>query len=286
MIGFFGWIISRSSKMRRGVAQVAVILSLVTLMLGALLGTLLQVQFATNVVFLPAGAFGAHPGMLSSGYLVLIGAAILETRLRPSITRFGMVQVILFFLAGLVLGTALLLGIGPLIGLNTLLLLIGAIFFIIRFGARAVQTSWLERSSTCFFVLSGIFILVNVGLNTFLTISIVSGRINPEHIPEQGGGLLLALDHSMCVGVMTNALFGLIREVTGARRLLWPWVDDVLFWGMNIGVAGFLFALVSEMRGLERIFTPIMGVAILLGIIIYVIRLLPKQGSAAAAYKA
>src|SRR5205085_11992533 len=30
--------------------------------------------------------------------------------------------------------------------------------------------------------------------------------------------------HSIFIGVMTNALFGLIREASSGRRSFWPWV--------------------------------------------------------------
>ncbi len=46
---------------------------------------------------------------------------------------------------------------------------------------------------------------------------------------------------------------------------------------MNIGVLGFIFALLTDIRGLESIFTPIMGLSILLAIIVYLVRLIPGQ---------
>jgi hypothetical protein len=282
VIAFFGWIVSRIGKVRVGVTQLAVLGSLVTLMLGALLGLLLQVQFALNVSFLPGGAFGAHPASLVSGYLVLIGMALSEARLRPSISRLGIVQISLLFLAGLVLGIALLLNFQPLFGLNALLVVVGIVLYIIRFAARVVRANWLKRTSTRFFAMSAIFVVVNTALNVYLTVSIVTGRIDADRLPAVAGGVLLALDHSMFIGVMTNALFGLIGEVTGNGRKTWPWVDDILFWGMNIGLVGFLVALIFEMRYLEPIFTPIMGLSILLGIGVSIARLLQRSTSAVA----
>jgi hypothetical protein len=235
VIAFFGWIVARIGKVHVGVVQLAVLGALVTLMLGALLGVLLQVQFATNVAFLPVGAFGAHPASLVSGYLVLIGMALSEAYLRPSISRLGIVQISLLFLAGLVFGIGLLLNLPPLFGLNALLVLAGIIIYIIRFAARVVRVPWLGRNSARFFAASAIFVVVNTTLNIYLTVSVVTGRIDADRLPVVAGGVLLALDHSMFIGVMTNALFGLIGEATGNGRKMWPWVDDILFWGMNIG---------------------------------------------------
>ncbi len=85
----------------------------------------------------------------------------------------------------------------------------------------------------------------------------------------------------MFIGVMSNALFGLIQDASQEQRSFWPWADDVLFWGMNIGLTGFLVALLSGVKILESIFPPIMGLSILLGILTYFLRLnrLSKPGA-------
>jgi len=86
-------------------------------------------------------------------------------------------------------------------------------------------------------------------------------------------GLLIALDHSIFVGVMTNAIFGLLQGATQERHTIWPWAEDVLFWGINIGLIGFLITLLSGVLVLERFFTPIMGLSILLGLLTYGLRM-------------
>jgi hypothetical protein len=78
----------------------------------------------------------------------------------------------------------------------------------------------------------------------------------------------------MFIGVMSNALFGLIQiVVTQQRRSFWPWADDVLFWGMNFGMVGFVISLLLDARILERIFIPIMGLSILLALLTYTLRM-------------
>src|SRR5260370_678748 len=61
MIGFFGWIVARSLQVRVTVARLALLGALFTLIVGSVLGVLLQIQFASNKALLPAGAFAAHP---------------------------------------------------------------------------------------------------------------------------------------------------------------------------------------------------------------------------------
>jgi hypothetical protein len=76
-------------------------------------------------------------------------------------------------------------------------------------------------------------------------------------------GLLLALDHATFIGILTNAIFGLIVVATAERRHSWAWADRLVFWGMNLGLATFLIGLVAVVK---RIGTPLMGASILLGI--------------------
>jgi hypothetical protein len=273
MIAFFGWVVARTRKIRVGVAQLAILASLLTLVLGGLLGVLLQFQFASASAFLPAGAFGAHPATMVAGYLVLIGMALSELSLMPDtgkLSRLGVTQITLLFLAGLAIGVGILLNLTPLYGLNTLFAAVGVLIYIIRFAPKIVRVNWLGHNSSRFFAISALFVVVNIVLTVYLTVSLISGAFPAGAIPS---GLLIALDHSIFVGVMTNAIFGLIHDATQERRTLWPWAEDVLFWGMNIGVTGFLIALLSGVLVLEKIFTPIMGVSILLGLLTYGLRM-------------
>jgi len=268
MIAFLGWVAARISKIRLGVAQVAILAALLTLVLGGVLGVLLQIQSAT-VGFLPNGAAGGHPATMVAGYLVLIGMALSELSLMPDtdkVSWLGITQVILFFLAGLAIGAGLLFDLKPLLGLNTLFQLIGVIIYIIRFAPKLIRVNWLGHNSSRFFAISVLFVVVNIAL----TVSLITGKI-PGNPPPPW--LIIPLDHSIFIGVMTNAIFGLINDATQERRSLWPWAEDVLFWGMNIGLTGFLVALLSGIPVLERIFTPIMGLSILLGLLMYALRM-------------
>lgn len=274
MIGFFGWIVARSLKVRLTVARLAVLGALFTLIVGSVIGVLLQIQFATSNAFLPAGAFAAHPATQVVGYLLLIGMAISEWRLMPDtgrLPRAGVIQIVFPFIAGLVLTIGTLLNNNALLGVNVLFELLGIIIYIVRFAPRIVRISWVARSSDRFFAFSAIFIVVNVAILTYLIVSTLTG-IYPsfEAVPPW---LFFALDHAMFIGVMSNALFGLIQIVTQQRRSFWPWADDVLFWGMNFGMVGFVISLLLDARILERIFTPIMGLSILLALLTYTLRM-------------
>lgn len=275
MLGFFGWVVARSLRVRLTVARLAILGALFTVIVGSVIGVLLQIQFAVNSVFLPAGAFGAHPATQVVGYLLLVGMAISEWRLMPvtdRMPRAGVIQIAFPFIAGFVLTVGTLLDLTPLLGLNVLFELIGIIIYIVRFAPRVLGVNWVTRNSDRFFAFSAIFIVVNVVILTYLIVSVLAGVYKSfEVVPPW---LFFALDHAMFIGVMSNALFGLIQLVTQERASLWPWADDVLFWGMNFGMVGFVVSLLLDVRILERIFTPIMGLSILLALLTYTLRML------------
>ncbi len=75
----------------------------------------------------------------------------------------------------------------------------------------------------------------------------------------------------MFIAVMTNVLFGVLAAAisSGRTRL----ANRILLWGVNIGIVGFALGLITTTQVLKRIFTPIMGVALLVGIGFYLMEL-------------
>ncbi len=274
IIGFFGWIVARSRQVRLTVAHLALLGGIFTLIVGSVIGVILQVQFATSTP-VSSGALAAHPATQVVGYLLLIGMAISEWRLMPDTGKLplaGVAQITFPFIAGFILTIGTLLNLTPLLGLNVLFELIGIIIYIVRFAPRILRISWLAHNPNRFFAFSAIFVVVNVAILSYLIISTITG-IYPSFdvVPPW---LFFALDHAMFIGVMSNALFGLIQIATQERRSFWPWADDILFWGMNFGMVGFVISLLLDARILERIFTPIMGLSILLALVTYTLRML------------
>ena len=64
----------------------------------------------------------------------------------------------------------------------------------------------------------------------------------------------------MFVGVLTNAVFAMLI-IAGGNEVRRPMVDDLVFFGMNAGLLGFVVSLVAEQTWLERIATPVIGAA-------------------------
>lgn len=117
-------------------------------------------------------------------------------------------------------------------------------------------------------------VLIVVVIATFIS---VEGDI--DRFPV---GLLIASDHTTFIGVMANAIFGLLLLAVGTASFRGRMLAHVTFWGVNIGLVGFLVGLITETALLKQIFTPIMGASILVAIAVFVVDL-SKQGDVASA---
>jgi hypothetical protein len=124
----------------------------------------------------------------------------------------------------------------------------------------------MQRSTARFAAASGTAIVVNIIFINYL-VARYKGDFNKA--PDRN---LLALDHTMFVGVLTNAILGLLLGVTGKDER-WKPADNVVFYGMNAGLIGFVIALLADWIWLERFATPLMGVSILTALVVYTLRL-------------
>jgi hypothetical protein len=100
-----------------------------------------------------------------------------------------------------------------------------------------------------------------------------------EDIEATPTRVLLALDHATFIGILTNAIFGMLFLAAATRREVWSWADQVVFWAINLGVAGFVIGLLADAAEVKRIATPIMGAGILLGLLVVAMRLRAGMGA-------
>jgi hypothetical protein len=285
---------------RLDIPKLSVLLGLTTLVIGSTLGVIVQVLLATGNA-LPTGTdlVGAHASAQTGGYLVLVAAGFAEWQLiggsgRPTL---GLAQVYLLFVGGLVLSASLLLSSSlpaaaaqALPGLATLLTLAGILIAAYRIGRAALAAPWMAPTGVRHIAIVVPFLVLAVVLQAILVQQFIAARGDFSLVSI---GLLHALDHAFFVGVMTNALFGAILIVTSDRGTttlsklpvlprVWPWADDVIFWGLNVGTAAFIAVLIIVGSGEGKpAFThpvafvaPIMGLAALLGIVTYLVRML------------
>lgn len=275
IVWVFVWVLRQKRGEKYTVAEFGMALAVLFLLLGAVLGVLLGLQLADVQVV--AGEAGtrlgdAHPAAMTIGYVVLAMLAVLEWRLlgdsAPSMgkARAGVTQMVLMFFAGLFSMLGLLFNLEPLLILSTPLQVIGLVIFLWRMRKELAPARWGGDMSGVMFRTAAIGLIVAVAftavvVNKFIALGDdVSDEAFEDLLPY-----LLALDHTTFVLVVTNAIFGLLAVISVVTQLS----NRIIYYGLNVGAIGFIIGLVSESAPLKRIFTPILGVALLFGIYVY-----------------
>ncbi len=279
---FHGWAMSSRKHIAMTIPHLAMLAALTNLLIGAILGVLLGLQ--TTGVDISTRLFAGHPATMVIGYLLLAGMAITEWRLVPTpkpmaADKAGVVQVALLFLGGITLMLGILLDVFPLLTLNVPCEIIGVAIFLVRIRKQLSGAEWSSAGSKRLFAASALFLVANVVLLAYL---IVNYAEDFEAVPPW---LFFALDHSVFIGVMTNALFGLIDTASGGAKAARAWVHHVAFYGVNAGLIGFVVGLMTQAELLKHIFAPVMGISILITMGDFAARLLSgrSRGTAAAA---
>jgi hypothetical protein len=280
IVWVLAWAWGRYNASERTTAQLGVLLALVSLTIGAVLGVLLGLFIARGS--LPGldtetaqALAGAHPPSMLIGYLILAGAAITHWLLGGSQARTGRMVMWALFVAGIVVNLAFILGIDELIQLATLLEVVAIIVFIVHLRSQLAPSAWSGGDANNFARVAVVFLGIGIALLVYVVQLFVSGELNPE-TGEGPIGVLLAFDHAMFIGVMTNALFALVARSAGARA------NPVTLWGVNAGLVLFLAGLVADVAILKQIGAPVMGLMLLHGIAVLFRQLGAPQEAVAA----
>lgn len=275
---FLIWLFREAGRIglgRASVPQLGALLAITTLTIGSTIGVLLQVQLASGNKFLPDDAIGGHAAAQVAGYLALIAIAIADWRLLPQVGRRsarGLWTVGLLFVGGLLVAAGALLNIQPLLIAYIPLEIAAIVLFLTRAWGRIVRPGWFAAGSARHFAIAVPFLIVNLALIMYAILGLVVFKTF-ETFADVPRGVFVSLDHAIFIGVMTNAIFGLLFELNRERRSIWPWADHVLFWGLNLGVTAFLIVLLLDAPFYERFITPAMGGSILLGLLAHTLRL-------------
>ncbi len=306
IIVYWWWFVFTRARAQGGIGRLdipklSVLLGLTTLVIGSTLGVIVQVLLATgNAIPTNVDLVGAHASAQTGGYLVLVAAGFAEWQLAGGGKRstLGLVQVYLLFVGGLVLAFSLLLAsvLGEALsqalpGIATLLTLAGIIIVALRFGRSAIAAPWMAVTGTRHIAIAVPFLALAVVLQAILVQQFIAAQGDFTKISI---GLLHALDHAYFIGVMTNILFGAILITSADRPRTWPWADQVIFWGLNLGVAAFIAVLIFVGSGEGKgAFThpvafvaPIMGLSALLGVATYLMRLMGAPAASSARARA
>ena len=276
VIWYFTWLLAahRSYGEARPY-RLGFVLSWISLMIGAVLGVILGLYTSgTSVPGLSddvAARFAeAHPPAMVIGYLLLAGFATVEWLLHSDNPDAKKARIImwLLFAAGAIINIAFIAGrdeelAGPANGL----MIIAVVMMLWRSRSQMAPSGWRGAGSGLFPRISLIMLVGYMVLLTILVSWITSGSIDFNAMTDSQMGLLLAFDHTMFIGVMTNALFGVLSSHLESPKT--AIANRVLLWGVNIGLVGFATGLITTTQTLKHVFTPLMGLALLHGLFIY-----------------
>ena len=278
ILWLFAWVWRTYLAGERSLPRLGIALAITTFTYGAIVGVLLQISFAMGTVILPGNSVGAHAGAMTFGYLALAGMAALEWKLLGTTTlpRAGLVQFIALFAGGLILSAALLGGAEQVGGMFYLLAqLISVVLFVVRVLPRALRVSWTAASGDRHFGAASVWIVVALVLFMAVVAQFIANPTDPNALNE---GLLIAGDHSVYIGVITNLTFAIVLGMiaVAAGRAI---VTTIVFWGMNLGLAVFVVGLAATIEPLKMVGAPVMGVSLLAGMALFALGLLAERGA-------
>ena len=269
MVWMFVWVLRRKRGKSWDVAEFGLGLALLFLVIGAVLGVLLGLQLAGTEIVSAENADrlgGAHPAAMVIGYVILAAVALIEWLIHKgaapklSESRAGMIQMLLIFLAGLLGLVGFLLDNDMLLQLNVPLEVVGLIILLVRLRSFLAPSHWGGSIVEAMPRTAVIGLVVGVGLLAYV-VSLFVGGSEVEEIEHW----LIALDHVNFIAVVTNLIFAMMAMASSVSER----ANRIIFWGANIGVTGFVAGLVSENAILKRVFTPILGLALLYAIVTY-----------------
>lgn len=276
------WATGRRGAARRSVPALGLYLALWSLLIGAVLGVLLGLFLANGSIpglsdDMAGNLAGAHPPAMLAGYLILAGFSVAEWRLESPAalvadSKPGTATVWALFVAGIAFNVAIIWELDPLLQIASMLQVVAVVVFVVRMWSHLKPAAWRTDGPILFARWSVVFLVVGIGLLVVLVQKFASGELDPES--PDAAYLLLSFDHSLFIGLMTNALLSIT-----ALDVVWDRTQRIIVWSVNVGLAGFLAGLVTESAPLKRIFSAIMGVALLAAVGTHVA---PRTPAAAA----
>ncbi|MEZ5175447.1 MAG: hypothetical protein R2823_04495 [Acidimicrobiia bacterium] len=280
VVWFAVWLFATNKRVETSsVARLGLLLAWISLMIGAILGVLLGIYTSQGEIpglddDTAAAVSEGHPPAMVIGFLILAAMAVIEWLFRnhtpSSEDRLGTAQMWILFLAGLLANVGFLAQLEEeLLGPANLLMIVGVIILLIRYRSELLPSGWRDAGTGAYVRLSSLFLVVYLILGTILIMGVVSGSIDIDAMTESQEGLILGFDHTMFIGVMTNLLFGAV-VLGGMQRPALSGTDRIVMWGVNLGIAGFVIGLLTVSPVVKRISTPVMGFALLVGIVAYI----------------
>ncbi|MFP3907257.1 MAG: hypothetical protein ACLFWR_09510 [Acidimicrobiales bacterium] len=264
LIGIAVWSFGRVREVMLTVPRLLILLGLTSSVIGGGFGVLNGFAIAFGWTWVSESLFEAHPGTMEIGFTMPVAMALAEWGMRIGTpdekpNRWGIAQASLMLVAFVWVLGFILAGQEELVGIG---IMFGIVAIAIFFGRmrRFVRNTPLTVRAPGRHALAGGVLLGVTMVYIFLAISAVQGDF--AAMPR---GQALSFIHLLAIGSTTNALLAFVTHLS--RRVSdVSTIDDVIFWGVNIGLIGFVVALTTDVRGLIVVFVPIMGLALLVAI--------------------
>lgn len=271
LIGVAMWSYGRVREVALTVPRLLILLGLTSSVLGGGFGVLNGFAIAFDWTWVPESFFEAHPGTMEIGFTMPAAMALAEWGMRigtpdEKANRWGIAQAVLMMVGFLWVLGFILAGQDEIVGIG---ILFGIVAIGIFFGRmrHVVRNTPLTARAPGRHALAGGMLLGVTMVYIFIAISAVQGDF--AAMPR---GQTLSFIHLLAVGATTNALLAFVIHLS--RRIsVVSVIDDAIFWGVNIGLIGFVVALTTDVRGLIVVFVPIMGLALLLAIGVHLLPL-------------
>lgn len=270
LVGFGIWAFTRVRAVTLTVPRLLILVGLTASAIGGAFGVINGLAMALEFS-VPTSFFAAHPGTMTVGFIMPVAMGLAEWGLRRNepdapATRAGKVQVALMALSfAWVLGLTLA-DLPEVAGAGIVFAVIALIIFFVRIWPAARRTSLVARTAERHALAGGILLGVTI---VYIFIAIQAAGGNFTMIPHNR---IVAFTHLEAVAASTNAMLAFVvflsRRSTPAGVL-----DDVVFWGLNVGVIGFVVALTIDVSALYVLFVPVMGIALLIAIGVHVVAL-------------
>lgn len=278
LAGFWVWALVRARGQVLTVSHLLVLLGLTSSVIGGTFGVINGFALSQGWTWVPRTFFDAHPGTMEVGFIIPVAMGLAEWGLRrreppERASRAGLVQAALVTVAfAWVLGF-ILADQGDVAALGIIFAIVAVVIFFARMWRRAAAVSWRARNAERHAVVGGLLLGTTI-VYLFTAIQLAGGDF--ADLPR---GQFIAFIHLMSVGGTTNALLAFVVYLSQRVRPATV-LDDVVFWGLTLGVVGFVAVLTIDVRVLIPIAVSVMGVALLTGIAIHVAALRIGPGDA------
>lgn len=264
LIGIAVWSFSRIREVTLTVPRLLILLGLTSSVIGGGFGVLNGLAIAFDWAWIPESFFEAHPGTMEIGFTMPVAMALAEWGMKigvpeEKLNRWGITQAALMMVAFVWVLGFILAGQEELVGIGIMFGIVSIAIFFGRMRRYVLNTPLTARAPGRHALAGGVLLGVTM---VYIFTAITAAQGDFAAMPR---GQALSFIHLLAIGATTNALLAFVsylsRRVSNVST-----IDDVIFWGVNVGLVGFVVALTTDVRGLILVFVPIMGLALLVAI--------------------